>query len=116
MDAFPNISAPSGMERALSDKYVEATFETGDDAARPLFSTPREQPMTLSWAYMTTADLATLRAFYAAHRATRFLWSEPRTGVQYVTRFVSDCLKWRAMPDVVDGWSVTLTMLPVREA
>ena len=113
-DAFPSIAVPSAYDKQMSDPYIESTFETGDDAARAQFSMPRWQPFDLQWDWLSTADYATLLTFYDAHRATKWLWTEPRTGDQYVARFSSNAIKKGASKDKPGGYAVSATIQIVR--
>jgi hypothetical protein len=110
MDSFPTIAAPARINYGLSDPYLEDEFESGDAAARPEFTVPREKPMSLSWNAMKPADLATLRTFYDGHRGVRFSWTDPVSDEAKTCRFVGDCLSWKVSTALAGHYQVTLTM------
>lgn len=93
MNAFPDIRKPSALSGGLEDPFVEDTFETGNDAARPLFTKPRQAVSTLRWSSLTQADFATLEAFVFSQRATPFSWTHPDTGAEHTARFTPGALK-----------------------
>lgn len=113
MDTWPNIKAPSRITGGISDPLDEATFETGDDAARARFSAPRQQQLTLSWKWLAHGEYDALVAFQEQQRSGLFLWTHPRTGVAWEARFTSDPLRWDEAGGET-GMSVTCTILPIR--
>lgn len=114
MDTWPDIKAPSRITGGISDPLDEATFETGDDAARARFSAPRQQPLTISWPWLSYADYSALEAFQNVQRSSLFIWVHPRTGVAWEARFTSDPFKFEEKAEST-GLSVTCTILPVRK-
>lgn len=116
MDTFPSIMAPSSIERTISDPYIESQFESGDDAARPIFSIPREGPTALKWSSLRKSQFETLRAFCAAHRAVRFLWTHPSEKKLYVVRLKADALRWSEVGTKPGTYAVDLNMQIIREA
>lgn len=90
MDYWPSyIPKPSSLSESVDDPYIEATSETGDDAARVRYSKERQGPTKLTWRIMRLGDFVALKQFYAEHRAIEFLWLHPSRGLTYKTRFVS---------------------------
>ena len=90
MDYWPSyIPKPSSLSESVDDPYIEATSETGDDAARVRSSKERQGPTKLTWKIMRLGDFVALKQFYAEHRAIEFLWLHPSRGLTYKTRFVS---------------------------
>lgn len=90
MDYWPSyIPKPSSVSESIDDPYIEATSETGDDAARVRYSKERQGPTKLTWKIMRLGDFVALKQFYAEHRAIEFLWLHPSRGLTYKTRFVS---------------------------
>lgn len=90
MDYWPSyIPKPSSLSESVDDPYIEATSETGDDAARVRYSKERQGPTKLTWKIMRLGDFVALKQFYADHRAIEFLWLHPSRGLTYKTRFVS---------------------------
>ena len=90
MDYWPSyIPNPSSLSESVDDPYIEATSETGDDAARVRYSKERQGPTKLTWKIMRLGDFVALKQFYAEHRAIEFLWLHPSRGLTYKTRFVS---------------------------
>ena len=90
MDYWPSyIPDPSSLSESIDDPYIEATSETGDDAARVRYSKERQGPTKLTWKIMRLGDFVALKQFYAEHRAIEFLWLHPSRGLTYKTRFVS---------------------------
>lgn len=90
MDYWPSyIPKPSSLTESVDDPYIEATSETGDDAARVRYSKERQGPTKLTWKIMRLGDFVALKQFYAEHRAIEFLWLHPSRGLTYKTRFVS---------------------------
>lgn len=90
MDYWPSyIPDPSSLSESIDDPYIEATSETGDDAARVRYSKERQGPTKLTWKIMRLGDFVALKLFYAEHRAIEFLWLHPSRGLTYKTRFVS---------------------------
>ena len=90
MDYWPSyIPKPSSLSESVDDPYIEATSETGDDAARVRYSKERQGPTKLTWKIMRLGDFVALKQFYAEHRAIEFLWLHPSRGLTYKTRFVS---------------------------
>ena len=90
MDYWPSyIPNPSSFSESVDDPYIEATSETGDDAARVRYSKERQGPTKLTWKIMRLGDFVALKQFYAEHRAIEFLWLHPSRGLTYKTRFVS---------------------------
>ena len=90
MDYWPSyIPKPSSVSESVDDPYIEATSETGDDAARVRYSKERQGPTKLTWKIMRLGDFVALKQFYAEHRAIEFLWLHPSRGLTYKTRFVS---------------------------
>jgi len=115
MDTFPTgIRPPSSIVGGVFDPLDEATMDTGDDAARPVFSTPRQQPWKMEWATMPFAEYDMLTAFHEAQRASEWMYTHPRNGQTWVCRFRSDPItfseqgaKWRTI-------AVTCTVQPIR--
>lgn len=114
MNVWPDIAVPSSMSGGIFDPLDEANMETGDDAARPRFSVPRQQPMRLEWAAMSYADFDALVAFHANQRSTPFLWVRPRTGVQWEARFVSNAITHSESRDTPGRLAVQCTIQPIR--
>jgi hypothetical protein len=95
----------------MSDKYVEDAYLDGGSTARPEFTTPKEQPMSLSWPAMTNADVATVWAFIASVRTDVFQWTDLSTNTDYVARFVSDPFSYAPLSGFPGYNSATLRML-----
>lgn len=115
MDTFPNIHGCADISGGVFDPLLEDTFESGDDSARPEFTSPREQVRTLSWPAMLPRDYETLKAFHAAHRGVLFSWQDPAPGgAEWLARFVSDPLAHKASDSVSGRYAVTLKLKPVR--
>lgn len=115
MDTFPaGIRPPSSITGGVFDPLEEATMDTGDAAARPVFSMPRQQPWKMEWAAMPFAEYNLLTEFQKAQRASVWLYTHPRSGQTWEMRFKSDPIafseqgaKWRTI-------AVTVTAQPIR--
>lgn len=114
MDMWPSgIRTPSDMKGGISDPLDESTMETGDDAARPVFSRPRQRPWQLSWVDMPFSEYEMLTAFQEEQRASVFLFVHPRTGEAWECRFKSDPITFDE--GATEYMSVTCTLQPVRK-
>jgi hypothetical protein len=91
---FPTtLPAPSvGM---AEETYLPARrdeFENGDVASSKRFSRERAR-FQLSWAALTNAEYATLKAFFTANQGGTFNWPHPVDGDTYVCTFSADSLQ-----------------------
>ncbi|MBC16562.1 MAG: hypothetical protein CL942_05865 [Desulfovibrio sp.] len=94
MSAFPDLPAPNDHSGYQDyDPFAENTFQSGDEQLRPQFTKPREEPFTLSWSAMNSADTAALKAHYDAHRGSSFSWVAPDDGATYTCRYVGGSFK-----------------------
>lgn len=115
MDTFPALPNPTSCPMADKDPLQEDDYMSGDDAARPEVTRPRMESVQVEWDSMRITDLAVLRAFRLAHRATLFLWADPFTGEVYEARFTStNPLAWKPLPKYPGRAKVTMNLLPVR--
>lgn len=115
LDSFPSLPNPSSCPMADRDPLIEDDYMSGDDGARPLMSRSRVAPVQLEWDMLHRDDLATLRAFRAAHRVTPFLWTDPFTGIIYEARFTGETpVQWKPLPKYPNRAKVSASILPVR--
>lgn len=115
MDTFPSgIRAPSSITGGIFDPLDEATMDTGDDAARAVFSTPRQQPWKLEWPAMPHDEFDLLTAFQAEQRASVWLYTHPRTGQTWEMRFKSDPISFSEEGRRYKTKAVTVAVQPIR--
>lgn len=92
-NTWPAIQKPNyPLGEDLRFPQVKTEFENGAVQQRPKWTNPKAT-FTLSWSAMTSADYATLRAFFIANQGLTVAWTHPDTGVGYVVRFGQDVLK-----------------------
>lgn len=107
MADWPSIQTHSGDSWALVDSWAEDTFLDGGDTARALFTAPREGTRTLTWPAMSSADLATLKAFYLSQGTTSFNWTDPVTSETDSFRFEPGGISAAPVGDLPGYYKVT---------
>lgn len=92
-NTWPSIQRPNyPLSEDLRYPQVKTEFENGAVQQRPKWTKPKAT-FTLSWAAMSAADYATLRAFFIANQGLTVAWTHPDTASSYVVRFGQDSLK-----------------------
>lgn len=116
LPVFPtSLIACAEISGGLDDPYLEETFESGADAARPLYTSPRESPWALRWPLMSDTEYDALMTFYLANRGTTFLWTD-HTGVAHEVRFTGSPTRWSKSWRAKGYRDITVTIRKVRDA
>lgn len=112
MSAFPTQPWEAISGGGIKDPLLEDDFGTGDEAARPEFSSPTHTPMTLTQSRMTPANLASLTAFHASTRGLTFDFVHPYSGLTLTCRWVTPP-DWKISTATPGRYSVSCTIKEV---
>lgn len=111
---FPTIRRPSSISGGVRDPLLEDDYQSGDDAARPVFTSATDQPIRIGWKRLSQEELDLLDAFVRGEgRTPGWPWPHPYTGEEWSCRLCADPLSWSAGDDG-KGYNATLTIKRIR--